>query len=663
MHRVGVGDRTRVTLAEWGGLLAGCGSLLALVLFASTAAAQPASVENQTTTNRGMTAHLGSAPDQPELVIRNATTGRTIALPELFRLTLQDGSELRASGLHWDSQYSAADGENQQPGLTRMCAELSDSGTGARFHWCLLSHQDRSYLRAELTITAGKQDLPIRDVELLEFADPDARVIGTVRGSPLADEDFYFGFEHPLSWSRVSAGRAEAGITRQLPLRTGQSVTYSAVVGTYAPGQMRRDFLAYLEAERPRAYRPFLNYNTWYDIGYTNRFSEADVLDRIHAFGTELVQKRGVQMDSFVLDDGWDDTNTLWGFDSGFANGLTQVVQAAGAIHAGIGIWMSPWGGYAHEKVERIAFGRAHGYEILNGGYALSGPRYFQAFSQVAFRMMDQYHVNLFKFDGTGNADRVFPGSMFDSDFAAAIHLIGELRKREPGLFINLTTGTYPSPFWLLDADSIWRGGDDHSFAGVGTQRQQWITYRDAQTYHNIVERGPLFPLNSLMLHGMIFAQKAEGLSTDPGNDFRDEVLTYFGSGTQLQEMYVSPGLLSAADWDVLAEAARWSRRNAAILEDTHWIGGDPGQLQVYGWAAWSPQGWIVTLRNPSNAAQSFSLDLGKALELPNGAKRKFRVRQPFAPRAAGARAWNAGRPVTVRLAPFAVRVYESGAE
>ena len=87
--------------------------------------------------------------------------------------------------------------------------------------------------------------------------------------------------------------------------------------------------------------------------------------------------------------------------------------------------------------------------------------------------------------------------------------MIGELRAKKPDIYINLTTGTYPSPFWLLYADSIWRGGDDHSFAGVGTSRQRWITYRDSQLYRWVVEDGPLFPINSLMLHGIIFARYA----------------------------------------------------------------------------------------------------------------------------------------------------------
>ena len=113
------------------------------------------------------------------------------------------------------------------------------------------------------------------------------------------------------------------------------------------------------------------------------------------------------------------------------------------------GVWMSPWGGYGKPKQERVAAGQAAGYEIVGGGFALSGPKYYAAFRDACLRFVREYGVNQFKFDGTGNADRVVPGSEFDSDFAAAIHLIGELRALKPDLYVNLTTGTYPSPFWL----------------------------------------------------------------------------------------------------------------------------------------------------------------------------------------------------------------------
>src|SRR5208337_1679780 len=155
--------------------------------------------------------------------------------------------------------------------------------------------------------------------------------------------------------------------------------------------------------------------------------------------------------------------------------------------------------------------------------------------------------------------------------------------------------------------------GDDTEFAGVGTDRERWITYRDGDTYDEIVKAGRLYPLNSLMLHGIVFAQKAPHLSTDPGGDFANEVRSYFGTGTQLQEMYITPSLMTEADWNVLAETANWSRRNAAILVDTHWVGGDPRWLQVYGWGAWSPRKAILTLRNPGAQAQDFTVNIAQA--------------------------------------------------
>src|SRR2546428_7892016 len=112
--------------------------------------------------------------------------------------------------------------------------------------------------------------------------------------------------------------------------------------------------------------------------------------------------------------------------------------------------------------------------------------------------MIRTYGVNQFKFDGTGNVAHVIAGSAFDSDFDAMIALIGELRAESPDLFVNLTTGTYPSPFFLRYADSIWRGGEDPDFAGVGPGPQRWVTFPERGTHPGRAEKGPRFSLKSL---------------------------------------------------------------------------------------------------------------------------------------------------------------------
>jgi hypothetical protein len=507
---------------------------------------------------------------------------------------------------------------------------LVSADGGLHLTWDVVLRDGSNYVREVLTLRAGDRDVPISRVELLNASLPDAHVVGSVRGSPIVAGNLFLGFEHPLSKSFVNDHRTEAYMDRVLPLRAGQSITYSLVIGVARAGQMRRDFLAYVERERAHPYRTFLHYNSWYDLGRLNPYDEAGALDRINTFGRELHQKRGVTLDSYLFDDGWDDHASLWGFNSGFPDGFANVRKEAEKYDADPGVWMSPWGGYGDPKKDRVEYGRRQGFEIVDNGFALSGPKYYARFREICMEMIHKYGVNQFKFDGTGNANTVFPGSTFDSDLDAVIHLISEIRQEKPDIYINLTSGTFPSPFWLRYADSTWRGGEDNGMAGVGSYRERWITYRDAETYAQVVKKGPLYPLNSLMLHGLIFAQREQELSTDLGHDFRNEIRSYFGTGTQLQEMYITPSLLNEQNWNDLAEAAKWARTNAPVLKDTHWVGGDPASLEVYGWASWSPRKAILTLRNPSDKPQSIRIDPQIVFELPPEAAREFTAHSPW---------------------------------
>jgi hypothetical protein len=588
------------------------------------------------------------------------------ALP--FVLLLGDGSVLPASALkittppkliELASQANASRLSDRISGRSAV-TEFEDSGGRLHIVWMVILRDGSNYVRQEITINAKESDIPIREVRLLDWNSGHARTVGTVKGSPIVDGDIFAGIEDPLSTCAVAEERARCWVERQLPLKAGQSVTYSSVIGVAPGGQLRRAFLRYLERERAHPYRTFLNYNSWYDLGYFSKYDEAGALDVINTFGNELTKKRGVPIASFLFDDGWDDPSTLWQFNSGFPDGFTPLRATAATYNTAPGVWMSPWGGYGKPRQQRVAAGSKAGYEIEGLGFALSGPKYYAAFRDTCFKFIRDYGVNQFKFDGTGNADRVVPGSSFDSDFGAAIHLIGQLRALKPDLYINLTTGTYPSPFWLRYADSIWRGGEDHEFLGVGPKREQWITYRDADTYEHIVLLGPLYPLNSLMLHGMIYAKHAKDLDIDPQSDFKNEVRDYFGNGTQLQEMYITPSLLSAADWDTLAEAASWARANADVLVDTHWIGGDAALLEVYGWAAWSPRKAILVLRNPSDKSQDIAIDVAKAFELPAKFNLTYQLHSPWKEdREQAAISVIGGQASTFSLRPFEVRVLE----
>ena len=440
--------------------LLGCSFILFAALYPATAKPATSNQDSFTLSNHAISATWslrgGSLRWQS---LTNHYTGAQLSLDEsVFVLLPKEGPALHSADFKIveapvqrdiPAAPTSARAADRLPGR-EVRIELEDSSAQIRVLWKAILREDANYIRQEITIRPLNQPLPLAEIALIDFVVSGAVVSGNVKGSPVTAGTWFFGFEHPLSDCRVRADRATCWLSRELPLQAGQSVTYSSVVGVAHPTQLRRDFLYYVELERAHPYRTFLHYNSWYDLGFFDRYNEQSAVDVVQRFGEELTKKRGVKLDSFLYDDGWDDPATLWKFNPGFPDGLTKVSQTAAAYGAAPGIWLSPWGGYDGPKEQRLASARAQGFETNEGGFALSGPKYYRYFRDTCLDLIAKYGVNQFKFDGTGNANQVIKGSEFDSDFDAAIHLIGELRARKPDLYVNLTTGTYPSPFWLL---------------------------------------------------------------------------------------------------------------------------------------------------------------------------------------------------------------------
>ena len=588
---------------------------------------------------------------------------------EVFQILLGDGTVLKSSDFNLidfprveslKADINSTVASHRESGR-QLVAKFAAPAKHLSADWRVILRENSSYVRQELTLRAAGKDVLIKEIVLFDEQAPGAKTIGTVDGSPVIANNFFFGYEHPMSQNTVDANqRVRCSFLRNAVLKDGESLVQSCVAGVVLHRQLRRGFLDYVERERAHPYRTFLHYNSWYDIAWVNRkFNEAESVNAIQSFGRELVNKRGVQMDSFLFDDGWDDNQTLWNFHSGFPRGFTPLKRAAEKIHSGIGVWLSPFGGYAATKELRLKFGRQFGFETNASGFSLAGPKYYQRFHDICLEMVQKYGVNQFKFDGlAAGAKAGESGLTRDGD--AMLALIADLRAAKPDIYINQTTGTWPSPFWLLYVDSTWRGGGDHWFLGKGTWCQKWMTYRDAQTYQNVVQRGPLYPLNALMLHGIIYATNAEHLNAMSDADFADQAREFFGNGTQLQEMYITPSLLNQRNWDDLAEAAKWSRANADVLVDTHWIGGDPNKNEVYGWASWSPQKVILVLRNPDDQPAAFTADAANIFELPPGAEQTFRLHSPWrGDREAPVVQLRAGEPHVFNLRPFEVLVLE----
>jgi hypothetical protein len=531
--------------------------------------------------------------------------------------------------------------------------------------WTAILRNGSNYIQQQLVFSTNQPNLNVSEY-YFELQTPGTTSAGTVDGSPVTFGNFFFASENPMT--KISLKQDEkTNLTQfRLPRYSGLSnsepFTTTLTTGVVPKNQMRRGFLYYIERERAHPYVQYAHYNSWFDISYSElKLNETACLDVIRHIGDSLEVKRGVALSGFVFDDGWDNNSTLWQFNSGFPKGFDPLTAEAKKYKSGIGMWISPWGGYDPEKAERLKYGATQGFETNENGFSLSGPKYYSRFKEVCLNRIQKNGASYFKFDGIGAANGL-NANKFEKDIDALFRLTGELRAAKPELFINMTVGTWPSPFFLWYANSIWRGSDDVNFLGKGTKRQQWSNYRDAMTYENIVSKAPLYPLNSLMLHGICIAKNGTPKEMDHTTaDIRNEIHSYFGSGTGIQELYISWSLLNAEVWDILAESIQWSRAHKDVLADTHWIGGDPGKEEVYGWAAWNNNKGTLTLRNPSDKPANISIDIASAFELPANAATKYALKSPWKADAARPEINSvAGESTTFELQPFEVLTFDA---
>ena len=302
------------------------------------------------------------------------------------------------------------------------------------------------------------------------------------------------------------------------------------------------------------------------------------------------------------------------------------------------------------------------GFETAHRGFSLAGPVYYARFRDVCLEHLKNHGVRYFKFDGIGKgASAAGPGSEFGADIEAMLELISDLRHCQPDLFFNTTVGTWPSPFWLFYSDSVWRGGGDLSYHGVGTSRQQWITYRDMIAYRVRIQKAPLYPVNSIKSQGVMFAQL--GLAAELSQDLPDlidDIRMAAASGSQVQEFFVTPSMMSPEAWDAAAEAIAWLRENTDVLIDSHWIGGDPGANEIYGYASWAPRKGIVALRNPSDKPRQITIDLHTVLQLPEDAATRYQFKPLWQESPRPQVSLTDHQSHTLQLAPFETTVFEA---
>ena len=457
--------------------------------------------------------------------------------------------------------------------------------------------------------------------------------------------------------------------SRNTTLAAGETWKVAAVVGLIAQDgteanadihstQKRRSFLAYSERERAVPWRAMPMYLTWYELQINRNNADPgrehldntkvdDVLDVLSHWKSYFYDRYGVSPEIFIIDDGWDKYGE-WTFHESFPNEMRDMSKLANEMGAGIGAWLGPVGGYGNSGGHRRA------YWSDKGGMQLSNPRYYKAFKDAAFNLVcnqdgtegyqqgsDNYVF--FKFDGiSGQFSSVGPdaGDTGNENAEGIIRLEQYVREElREDIFFNTSVGTWASPFWYQITDATWRQENDHGRIGDNSiNRENWITYRDRLVYQNYVKNSPICPINTLMTHGFIFTKFGP-----PAGDSREyipvrnELRAAFLCGSGMVELYNDYDLMDAVNggalWADLAECIAWQKRNADVLPDAHWVGGNPwtgSKAEVYGWAAWNGTKSSLALRNGANDAQEFKFTLRSALNIPANVNGSIILRSAF---------------------------------
>ncbi|MGH2645230.1 MAG: hypothetical protein ACRDE2_14850, partial [Chitinophagaceae bacterium] len=385
---------------------------------------------------------------------------------------------------------------------------LQDHAEGIIISWNISLHDSCNFIQQQFYFhQKGKGD-SIESLRLINIPLADhPTTSGVVDGLPLLAGNMFFGIEHPMAYTVQTPDALTSNIGASVSIKKDNGFEVSTVWGITPQDQLRRGFLYYLEKVRAVPYRPFLHYNSWYDLSWVGlHLKESDCIDRVQTYIDSLVIKRKVHLSAFLWDDGWDNPNKVWQFNRDLPNGFAKLEQISRPYGTNMGVWLSPWGGYGESQQERLAAGRKLNPPLGTNanGFSLADKNYFNFFKTTAANFIQKQGVVIFKFDGVGAGNGAAGATKdYQKDIEGLLRVMTDLRKIKPDIYFSMTVGTWPSPYWLLWGDNIWRSGGDFGKVGEGTSREQWLSYRDEQVYKNIVQRSGLYPLNALMNHGV----------------------------------------------------------------------------------------------------------------------------------------------------------------
>jgi len=494
----------------------------------------------------------------------------------------------------------------------------------------------------------------------------------------------FFGVEYPAAENHLDMreGRAEILCGQEYGRLIGaDGLTSDWVVEGLTPNSFVKNwFFRYLDEVRAAPLRPFSLYNTWYDLRAPEYpdwppdkvMSERTALRMVDILRRSMIEKHGLKLDAFVLDDGWDVYESDWVLrGEQWPRGLKPLAEELKKTGTALGLWFGPTGGYSF-RMKRVNWMRAHGYEVVgrdknNARLCLAGTKYGALLKKRVTDFVADDGVGYYKWDGLQfSCSEPGHGHPLDIYSRRAVmeslaDMCRAVRRENPSIFLNITSGTWLSPWWVKFANTIWMQGMDYGFADVPSlsRREGAITYRDFILYDDFRQQDFWFPLANLMTHGIIKGRhESVGAAAEPLDKFTDDVLLYFARGVSMYELYISPDILTDGEWTSIARSMAWARDRFPVLMNSEMTGGNPLKGEAYAYVHFKGTRGIVAARNPVMEPARLEVKLDPAVGLDPGAGGLV-LERVYPTCRVWPRLYRAGESVILPLDGFETAVYE----
>ncbi len=498
-------------------------------------------------------------------------------------------------------------------------------------------------------------------------------------GFLLKNNGFFFGLEYPSSYNKISKDKNAIILKcwQYIGERmAGKPVASDWVVIGISPDKdLKKQFFNYLKDIRVAKLRPYVLYNSWYDLeapemveNKKNIMNEKNTLRIYNLFRNIMMKKYKIKLDAFVLDDGWDIYRSDWKLSKKqFPRGLKPISDKLKKDGVSLGIWFGPIGGYSHRDW-RLEWMKAHGYETVGDQLCFGGKKYNALFKKRVEDFVKDYGVGYYKWDGfqfsCSEPNHGHPIGIYSRRYILnkLIEISDSVRKLNPDIFLNITSGTWLSPWWLKIANQIWMQGYDYGYAGVPSisKRDMAMTYRDYVLYDDFKNNDFWFPIGNLMTHGIIKGdlQKLGG-EKEPIDKFTNNAVLYFARGVSMYELYITPDLLSQQEWKAIADSIKWAKENFEILSNsTEMIGGNPGEKQVYGYIHFKGKNGIIAVRNPYINKGSLEFVLDTKYSIDEDA-RNLVLEKVYPKSWVSPELYKTGDKINLTIAPYETAVYK----